>query len=88
MAKATLQVGEKKYRMPEHIAHGLMTLLRGGPRFLYLVALSLFLGSFGLLALGFKIRSELRSETSASSGSMPTTVWTPVSTNSSGGDGK
>ena len=48
MKTAILQVGTKRYRMRENTARALMTVIRGGPRFSYWVALSFFLVSVGL----------------------------------------
>jgi hypothetical protein len=69
--KVILRVGKNEYLVHERIAIVATTVLRSSPRFLYLVALSVFLGSSGLLLMGYLKASELKSATNVSSESMP-----------------
>lgn len=86
--KAILQIGKKQYLTSQFIARGLQTLLRGGPRFSFWVAVLVFLASSGALLASYLKLSELKSETSGSSVSTPTTASTPASTNSNAGGDK
>jgi hypothetical protein len=77
--RAILRIGNQDKEMSLFSASVRMTLLRSAPSFLYLVALSLFLGSFGLLALGFRNLYEQRLETLKLDVSMQTQERSPGS---------
>lgn len=82
MKRATLQIGMKEPKEMSHdSAYVKMMLLRGGQRFSFLVALSLFLGSFGLLLMASLKAYELKSETKEMNASINPTNSNNTSTN-------
>lgn len=84
--RANLEIGDRTYRLKERTAFAAMTVLRSSPRFLYLVAWSLFLGSSGLLLMASLKACELKSETNVRNASTQITALNNVAMSSVRGD--